>query len=264
MCIIIAVANNKGGVLKTTTVTNLAGVASQHGQRVLIVDCDNQSNVSLSFNLNPDSFENTLYDILVDQVDPRYVIEHVTDNIDILPSNDSLSMLEFEVLTNLNQYPRPFYLLRNMIKDVVNDYDVILLDSPPNLGLVSGNILSFADLVLIPFQPETFSMRSLIKMLSAIDDFKKAHNPKLDVLGVVGTLVNNRTNLHTNILQQCRKFLDHKRIKMFDTIIPRSIRFASSVGFEGLPATLVKENKNNDIVNAYINLYNEIKEVVNV
>lgn len=264
MSVIIAVSNNKGGVLKTTTATNLAGVASKHGKRVLIVDCDNQANVSLSFNLNPDQFENTLYDVLVDEVDPRYVIEHVADNIDILSSNDSLSMLEFEILTDLKKYPQPFYLLRKMLKDIVNDYDIIFLDSPPNLGLVSGNILSFADEVLIPFQPESYSMRSLIKMIEAIDEFKKVHNPRLNILGVVGTLVNNRTNLHTNILQQSRKYCAHKHIKMFDTIIPRSIRFASSVGFEGLPATMVKENKNNDIVNAYINLYNEIKEVVNI
>ncbi|GGL55965.1 ParA family protein [Sporolactobacillus putidus] len=264
MCIVIAVANNKGGVLKTTTVTNLAGIASQHGQRVLIIDCDNQANVSLSFNKNPDQFDNTLFDVLVDEVDPRYAIEHVTDNIDILPSNDSLSMLEFEILTNLDKYPKPFYLLRDLLKDTVNDYDVIFLDSPPNLGLVSGNVLSFADEVLIPFQPESFSMRSLIKMLDAINEFKQAHNPRLDILGVVGTLVNNRTNLHTNILDQCRKYCDHKHIRMFDTVIPRSIRFASAVAFDGLPATLVKENKNNDIVNTYINLYNEVKEAVNV
>ncbi|MDD9147343.1 ParA family protein [Sporolactobacillus sp. CQH2019] len=264
MGVVIAVANNKGGVLKTTTVTNLAGVASQNGQRVLIIDCDNQANVSLSFNLNPDQFETTLFDVLVDSIDPRYVIEHVTDNIDILPSNDSLSMLEFQILTNLNKFSKPFYLLRDMLKNIVNDYDVIFLDSPPNLGLVSGNILSFADEVLIPFQPESFSMRSLIKMLSAIDDFKQAHNPRLDILGVVGTLVNDRTILHANVLNQCRKYCDHKHVKMFDTIIPRSIRFASAVAFEGLPATLIKENKNNDIVNAYINLYNEVKEAVNV
>lgn len=224
----------------------------------------NQANVSLSFNLNPDQFETTLFDVLVDSIDPRYVIEHVTDNIDILPSNDSLSMLEFQILTNLNKFSKPFYLLRDMLKNIVNDYDVIFLDSPPNLGLVSGNILSFADEVLIPFQPESFSMRSLIKMLSAIDDFKQAHNPRLDILGVVGTLVNDRTILHANVLNQCRKYCDHKHVKMFDTIIPRSIRFASAVAFEGLPATLIKENKNNDIVNAYINLYNEIKEAVNV
>lgn len=258
MAKIWAISTNKGGVLKTSITTNLAGALSREG-RVLIIDTDNQGNAALTFGQNPDTLEVTLYDVLVDGLDPNKAIINVHKNIDILPSNDDMAFFEFDVLSNRDQYPQPFALLKNALKTIQKKYDYILIDTPPNLGLVCGMVLSAADGVLIPFQPESYSMRSLVKILKAMDDFKTKHNSDLSVLGVVATLVDQRTTLHSQVLQECRKFCEQKGIRMFDTVISRSVRFASSVAYERLPATLTEAN--NPVVGNYFDLLEEVKEV---
>lgn len=257
MAEIIAVSSNKGGVLKTSLCTNLAGVLADKGHKVLIIDTDNQGNSAVSFGLNPDNFDMTLYDVLVDGVKPDEAIIKVHQNIDLLPSNDDMSFLEFDVLSNLSKYPKPYYLLRDAFKKYdLKKYDYILLDSPPNIGLATGNCLVFADKVLIPFQPEAYSMRSLVKILQAIKNFKNEHNAKLEVLGVIGTLVDSRTVLHSQILSECRKFCFKNDIKMFDEVITKSVRFANSVAYEKLPATLT--DKKHPVVKNYYELYKEV------
>lgn len=253
-----AVSTNKGGVLKTSITTNLAGALSKK-HKVLIIDTDNQGNASLTFGKNPDTFETTLYDVLIEGVDPSKAIFNVHKNIDILGSNDDMTFYEFDVLTNRDKYPQPFSLLKNALKKVQERYDYILVDTPPNLGLVSGMVLSFVQGVIIPFQPESYSMRSLVKILKAMEDFKKKHNSELRVLGVVPTLVDQRTVLHSQVLQECRRFCEEKGIRMFDTVIPRSVRFASSVAYERLPATL--SDSNNPIVGNYFELLEEVKRI---
>lgn len=251
----IAVSTNKGGVLKTSITTNLAGILCSR-YKVLIIDTDNQGNAILTFGINPDDLDNTLYDVLIDGLDPRIAIQNVHKNIDILPSNDDMSFMEFDVLTNRDKYPKPFTLLKDSMKWIEEEYDYILIDSPPNLGLVQGNVLSYADSVLVPFQPENYSMRSLVKIINAITNFKNEHNPQLKVEGVVATLVDQRTTLHSQVLQECRKYCVESNIQMFETIIPRSIRFASSVAYERKPATLT--DKKNPIVTAYFDLLEEV------
>lgn len=252
---IIAISTNKGGVLKTSLTTNLAGVLSKTN-RILIVDTDNQGNAALSFGKNPDQFERTIYDVLLEGIDPKKAICNVYENIDILPANDDMAFFEFDVLTEVDRYPEPFGLLKNALEPIQDDYDFILIDTPPNLGLTQGNVLTFADEVLIPFQPESYSMRSLVKILKSIDDFRDRYNPGLSVLGVVGTLVDTRTVLHSQVLQECRAYCFNNSIRMFDTIIPRTVRFASSVAYEGLPATLT--DKNNALVASYFELAKEM------
>lgn len=255
MARIIAISTNKGGVLKTSLTTNLAGVLSKEN-RILIVDTDNQGNAALSFGKNPDQFERTIYDVLLEGIDPKKAIYNVYENIDLLPANDDMAFFEFDVLTQISKYPEPFSLLKNALEPIQDDYDFILIDTPPNLGLTQGNVLSFAKEVLIPFQPESYSMRSLVKILKAIDDFRERHNPNLSVLGVVGTLIDSRTVLHSQVLQECRAYCFNNSIRMFDTIIPRTVRFASSVAYEGLPATLT--DKNNALVASYFELAKEM------
>lgn len=251
----IAISTNKGGVLKTSITTNLAGVLSEK-HKVLIIDTDNQGNAALSFGVNPDTLQNTLYDVLVDGLDPRVAIINVHRNIDILPSNDDMSFLEFDVLTNQQDFPKPFSLLKNAMKWVEEEYNYILIDSPPTLGLIQGNVLSYASSVLVPFQPENYSMRSLVKILNAIKNFKEQHNPGLTVEGVIPTLVDQRTTLHSQVLQECRKYCIENNIQIFDTVIPKSVRFASSIAYEGKPATLT--DKKNPIVSAYFDLLEEV------
>jgi chromosome partitioning protein len=252
---IIAVSTNKGGVLKTSITVNLAGILCQNS-RVLLIDADNQGNVLVSFGINPDNVDLTLYDVLVDGLDPQKAIINVHKNIDVLPSNDDMSFLEFDVLSEREQFPEPFKLLSKAMKGLEDKYDYILIDSPPNLGLVQGNVLSYAESVLIPFQPENYSMRSLIKILSAIRNFKEKYNEKLEIKGVVATLVDSRTTLHSEVLQQARKFCFENDVKMFETVIPRSVRFAASIAYERKPATLT--DKKNPIVHAYFDLLKEV------
>jgi chromosome partitioning protein len=255
---IIAVSTNKGGVLKTSITTNLAGALCKR-HKVLIIDTDNQGNVLVSFGVNPDNVEMTLYDVLVGGLDPNKAIISVHPNIDVLPANDDMSFLEFDVLSNREKYPTPFKMLETAMNSLKKRYDYIFIDSPPNLGLVQGNVLTYADSVIIPFQPEGYSMRSLIKILNAIQNFKEKHNQKLEIMGVVATLVDQRTTLHSEVLQQCRRYCTENGIRMFETVIPRSVRFAASVAYERKPATLT--DAKNPLVRAYFNLLQEVEKI---
>lgn len=254
-----AVSTNKGGVLKTSITTNLAGaLAKKH--RVLIVDTDNQGNCLLSFGKNPDEQKNTIYDVLVHRLPAEKAIVNVHKNIDILPANDDMAFFEFDVLSESKRYPRPFRLLRDQLAPIKEKYDYVLVDTPPNLGLAQANVLSFVDRVLIPFQPENYSMRSLVKIVMAIKDFRLNHNPDLSILGVVGTLVDSRTTLHSQVLEECRKYCFQADIKMFDTVIPRTVRFASSVAYDRLPVTL--SDPKHPSANYYFQLLQEVQNDV--
>jgi len=251
-----AISTNKGGVLKTSITTNLAGLLSKEGQ-VLIIDSDNQGNVALTFGRNPDNYETTLYDVMTDNLPPENAIVNVYKNIDILPSNDDMSFIDIDVWADREKFPNPFNLMKNTLDHLRDRYEYILIDTPPNIGLCTGNVLTFADKVIIPFQPETYSQRSLMKMLKAVDKFKP-HNPELSVLGIIGTLVDSRTSLHPEMLSKLRQLCLERNIKCFDTVIPRSVRFASSVAYEGLPTTLTDAKQ--PLISAYSELLIEIKE----
>lgn len=252
---VIAVSTNKGGALKTSIVTNLAGVLCENS-RVLIVDTDGQGNTLIAFGVNPDDMKKNIYDVLVDGVRAESVVKNVHRNIDILPANDDMYFLELDVLTKPKKYPRPLDLLKERLAGIRELYDYILIDTSPNLGLMQGNVLSFADQVIIPFQTETFSMRSLVKMVKLIKDFKKDRNHKLEILGVVATLVDLRTVLHTQSLQECRKFCAENEIHMFETVITRTVRFATSFSFDRLPTTIA--DPKHPAAELYFNLYEEV------
>lgn len=257
---IIAVNNNKGGVLKTTTVTNLAGVFAQQGKKVLIVDADNQSNVSISFGINPDEFRTSLYDVLVGGVPPEDCIATVQRNgitFDILPSNLDLVSFEFDVIGDSGTYPEPFYLMENTLRYLEKQYDVILVDTPPSLGLMNGNVFTFVDKVIIPYEPEAYAMRSLLAVVSTIQDFKKEYNPNLEILGILFTKVVNNSTLHTAIKQETRKFAHENNIRVFETEIPRTVQFANAVGYDSLPAVFTKKSDKGAL---YTDLYNEIRK----
>lgn len=256
---VLAVSTRKGGVLKTSVTTNFAGILSESA-RVLIVDTDIQGDCALSFGKNPDNFETTIYDVLTGRVkDIRKAIYPLYKNIDILPANDSMLEFEFEVIGRPKFYHQPFHLLREALAPIMNEYDYIVIDTPANFGLVQGNVLAVADRVIIPFQPETYSMRSLVKVISAIDNFRVNHNARLKLLGVVATLVDSRTVLHSEVLSECRKYCFENSIHMFDSVIPRAIRFAASVMYEQKPATLA--DPKNQFVRNYFDLFREVEKI---
>lgn len=237
---LLAISTNKGGVLKTSITTHVAGVFAREGKKVLIVDADNQGNAYLSFGKNPDKLKTSLYEVLIDFVPADYAIQKVHKNIDILPSNDKMAFLDYHVWKDQKMYPNPFLLLKVALREHISKYDVVLFDTPPNVGLALSNVLAMVNRVVIPFQPEMYSVRSLIKIIALIQDFKRDHNPGLEIAGVVTTLFDNRVKLHKQNVTEARKFCDKNGIRFFSTIIPRSAQFPNSIAYEKAPLTVSK------------------------
>ncbi|MCS0827426.1 AAA family ATPase [Cytobacillus firmus] len=255
---IIAINNNKGGSLKTTTVTNLAGVLASQKKKVLIVDADSQSNVALSFRVNPDNCRTTLYDALTDAVPVEDTIVKVHEYIDIIPSNADLISFDFEVIGNPEDYPSPFTMMKEALQHLDEKYDYILIDTPPSLSLIVGNAFALADKVLIPYTPEFYSMRSLISVVKTINEFKEEINPKLEVLGIVKTIVKANTNLHTVVSQQTLKFAKENGIKVFEAEVPNTIQFANAIAYNKVPATMMPKKYDKSAV--YFDLWEEIEK----
>lgn len=241
---VIAVSTNKGGVLKTTTASNLAAVLAKHGQRVLMVDTDNQGNAALQFGINPDQMQLTVFDVLTNRAKAADAIIKLPYHgvlLDLLPANDDMTYLEHDIWFNHSPNdPSPYLRLQEALAPIMHRYNYVIIDTGPSLGLATGNALAAADSVLIPFQPETNSMRSLLKIMNAIAEYR-ALNPKLSILGVVATLVDKRTTLHKDVLQECREFCESQGVRMLDTVIPKMIRFAASVHYHDRPASLQEE-----------------------
>jgi chromosome partitioning protein len=258
MGIVYSVSANKGGVGKTSLVTNLAAAIAlkKSKVRVLIVDTDAQGNASLAFGKNPKNYENTIFNVLVEGKRIDDVKVKLTDNLDLLPSNVDMDFLDFDVLTNQDKYKQPFRLLAKPLNAVREQYDYIFIDTPPSMGLVAGNVLVAADRVIIPFAPETFAVSGIVRVIDAINDFRQKQNQNLKIDGIVGMMVDSRTVLHSEMLTKARQYCVQNGYHMYETIIPRSIRFASSTAYEGVPAVL--SDANNPIVAAYFELMEEV------
>lgn len=255
---IIAVAMNKGGVGKTSLISNLVGAMTKKlDAKILVIDLDGQGNLGISFGLVPEIIENTIYDVFVGNNTIKEVTVKINDNLDILPANSDMSFIDFDILPNLDKFSDPFSLLKTAIADVVDDYDFIFIDTPPAMGLVVGNALVSATQVIIPYVPEVYAVNGLIRIQKAIIDFKASHNPSLKISGVIGMMVDARTTLHNNMLEQARAHCAFNQIKVFNTIIPRSIRFASSA-LKGKPATW--SEKENHLVSSYYEFLDELIE----
>ncbi|MFY4781549.1 ParA family protein [Campylobacter jejuni] len=255
-----AFSNNKGGVLKTSLTISVAGLLSLEGKRVLIIDADSQGNVAISFGKNPDNFRDTIYDVLMGTVPWKNTLVNVYNNIDIIPSNTDLQYLEFDVLKKPDQYPDPFRLLKNNLKGIEKKYDYVLIDCPPSLGgLMFGNVANLRDVELIvPYQPERYSIRSLQKLVEFVADFKRDFNSSLQIKGIIFTMVDKRTAIHSIIIQETRKYAIENVLKTYDTVIPRSIRGATGIMTDNLPVTLIEEE--NQLKKAYKDLFVELNE----
>lgn len=259
MTVVYSVLMNKGGAGKTSLVTNLAAALNltQPNKRILILDTDGQGNASIAFNQNPNAMKTTLYDSLVEGLHPRESIINLRENLDLLPSNDDMNYLEFDVLTDLKKYPDPFSLLKKTVDLLrVMGYDYIFIDSPPSMGLVAGNILTVSDKVILPFTPETFGVQGLIKVIKTVQDFQKERNAKAKISGVVGMMIDGRSSLHSQTVLQAKIYCDGNGIKMYNTRIPRTIRFANATAAYGMPAVLA--DKNNEMVGVYFDLLQEV------
>lgn len=257
---IIAVSNNKGGILKTSLTCNLSGVLARQGKRVLIVDTDSQSNVALTFGKNPDEYANTLFEVLTEDFPIKDAIIQAHEdyeNIFILPSNESLSGFEKRVSENPDMYPNPLELFKEKIEEIRDEFDVIFVDTPPNLAMLVACVMNAVDQVILPFHPETYNIRSIIKTIETIENFQTV-NEKLEILAVVPTKVRTNTDIHNNTLLLCQQFCNARDIKITKNVVKETIRFADSLAKHRLPLTLIKKKEKQEGVQNYIKIAEEL------
>lgn len=236
---IIGISANKGGSLKTSISVNLAGTLSSYGKKVLCIDCDNQGNLATSFGLDPDDVEFTVYDLLTknpDLGDPEESIVNVHKNIDIIVANDDMAYFEMDILTNTDRYPQYFSLLKDAISQVKDKYDYVIVDTPPAMGLIAANVFNAVEDVIIPFQPEEFAFRSLVKTVNAVEQFKK-ENSSLNVKDIVPVKVRH-TVLHQAFLDSARSYAKTQKLPFSSLIIKDSIKYAETVARMNIPVTL--------------------------
>ena len=224
---IICIANQKGGVGKTTTAAALAQGLSEHGKRVLLIDWDPQASLTVSLGFNPDNLKLTVYDVLTSTIRnngshsiPDVTIPTSNPNIDLVPANIELSQAQLDLV---GAFTREL-MLKEMLQPVRKDYDFILVDCLPSLGLLTINALSAADKVIIPLQADFLAMKGLTQLLSIIIKVKDKLNPSLEISGILFTMTSSRT-LHSREVMEVTKRAFGDRIRIFDAIIPTSVRF---------------------------------------
>jgi chromosome partitioning protein len=217
----LAVANQKGGVAKTTTVASLGVALADEGQRVLLVDLDAQSCLTFSLGLDPEEIDRSVHHVLLREVTAAEVVQKTDDGPHLLPATIDLAGAETALLTRAGRE----HALREALEDISHDYDWVLLDCPPSLGVLTVAALSAADAVLIPLQCETLSHRGVGQLLDTIHDVRRYSNKTLEVLGVLPTLYDGRTRHARAVLDNIAQAYD---IAIVEPPIPRSIRFAEA------------------------------------
>ena len=227
---IIAIANQKGGVGKTTTSINLSAALAAQGKKVLIIDTDPQGNATSGFGVEKNELDNTVYELMLGECTIKEcILSEVIPNLDMLPTNVNLAAIEIETIDVENKE----YILKNELDWIKDKYDFILIDCPPSLSMLTVNAMSAADSVLVPIQCEYYALEGLSQLIHTINLVKSRLNEDLEMEGVVFTMYDSRTNLSAEVVENVKENLDEK---IFDTVIPRNIRLAEAPSF-GQPIT---------------------------
>ncbi len=228
---VVSIANQKGGVGKTTTNINLSVCIAALGKKVLTIDIDPQGNTTSGLGIDKNELDCSIYDVLINGVDVREAIIYTKiKNLDIIPSNVQLAGAEIEMVPMIARET----ILKKAIESIRHEYDYIFIDCPPSLGLLTINALTASDKVIVPIQCEYYALEGLSQLMSTINIVKKNLNPSLELEGVVLTMFDARTNLSIQVVEDVKK---HFRNKVYRTIIPRNVRLGEAPS-HGVPIIL--------------------------
>lgn len=228
---VIAVANQKGGVGKSTTAINLSACLAEKGKKVLAIDIDPQGNTTSGLGVDKNNVENTLYELLLGEAEAKdTIVKDVVENVDLIPSNVNLSGAEIELIG----VDEKEYIMKKIIDKVRRKYDYIIMDCPPSLNMLTINALTAANSVLVPIQCEYYALEGLSQLIHTIDLIKERLNPELEIEGVVFTMFDGRTNLSLQVVENVKENLDRN---IYKTIIPRNVRLAEAPSY-GMPINM--------------------------
>jgi len=246
---IIAIANQKGGVGKTTTAVNLAACLGKLGKKVLLCDIDPQGNASSGVGIDPKTVEESVYDVLINDLAAKSAARKTDfENLWVLPANIDLAGAELELVSKDNRE----FVLKNALDEIKFQFDYVIIDCPPSLGLITLNSLAAADTVLVPIQCEYYALEGLSQLTNTIKMVKKSINPEIELEGVVLTMFDARTNLSIQVVDEVKKFF---RDKVFKTVIPRNVRLSEAPSF-GEP--IIEYDKTSRGAECYMNLAQEM------
>lgn len=228
---IIAIANQKGGVGKTTTSINLSAALAEKGKKVLVIDTDPQGNTTSGLGVDKNDLEDTIYELILGECSIHdCILKNVINNVSVLPANVNLAAAEIELIG----VEKKEFILKGEVDYVKDQYDYIIIDCPPSLNALTINALTTADSVLVPIQCEYYALEGLSQLIHTVNLVKERLNPELDMEGVVFTMYDSRTNLSMQVVENVKNHLNQN---VYNTVIPRNIRLAEAPSY-GQPITV--------------------------
>lgn len=232
---VIGFCNQKGGTAKTTSVVNFASYLALAGKRVLLIDGDPQGNASSGLGIDSDNIEAGLYDVLIGRLSANEcILDTCVGGLFVLPSNTTLAAAEIELVTEKDRE----YFLKDIIDDIKNQFDYVVIDSPPSLGILTLNILVASDSVIVPIQCEYYALEGVSRLVHTLDMVRERLNSKLEIEGILMTMADFRTRLTIQVIEEVRMFFKEK---VYDTVIPRNVTLSEAPSF-GKPAYLYNKH----------------------